>query len=325
MVFEDGLLSEATDGFRRFLADTGIEAVAVERARLGDALGDADAVVCYRLTPEQTADASRLRLVQCFSAGADGIAREALPSGCVLCNVRGHEGAMAEWVLMAMLALHRRLLGFDRDLRRGRWHREGEDYLGETPAGDLAEQTVGTVGLGAIGVAVAERARCLGMRAIAVTRSPSPERAARHGLDWLGSLDELPRLLEESDFAVVCLPLHPETRGLIGRRELDALGPDGFLINVARGPIVEEGALYEALRGGRIAGAALDVWWNYPKRDDPQPLPASVPFWELDNVVMTPHVSGRSETANRKRYEFVAEQLRRLDGGEPLENVLEVG
>ena len=157
VVFEDELLAEATDAFRSFLVDERIEAVAVERERLGDVLGDVDVVVCYRLTPEQTAGADGLRLVQCFSAGADGIDREALPPGCVLCNVRGHEGAMAEWVLMAMLALHRRLLVLDRDLRRGRWHREGEDYLGEALSGDLAERTVGSVGFGPIGAAVAAR------------------------------------------------------------------------------------------------------------------------------------------------------------------------
>ena len=225
---------------------------------------------------------------------------------------------------MAIFGLHRRLLVFDRDLRQGRWHRRDEDFLGALPPGDLDELTVGTVGLGPIGAKVSELARCLGMRTIAVTRSPSPERARRYGLEWLGSLAELPQLLEQADFAVVCLPLRPETEGLIGARELELLGPEGFLLNVGRGRVVDEQALYEALRDARIAGAALDVWYRYPSDEGPHPLPAEHPFWQLDNVIMTPHVSARSQAARRKRYEFVAEQLRRLNAGRPLENVLHV-
>jgi phosphoglycerate dehydrogenase-like enzyme len=287
---------------------------------LRDELADAEAFVGYRLGPEDTAGARRLRLVQAFSAGADGMDLEALPPGCVLCNVRGHEETIAEWVLMAALAVHRRLLVLDQELRKGVWRRRWDELQIES---DLGERTLGTVGFGAIGARVAQLASCLGMRTLAVTRHPSDERAA--GVERLAALTELRWLFEESDVAVVCLPLRPETNGLIGRPELEALGADGILVNVARGPIVQERALFEALRDRRLGGAALDVWYRYPERSEDWVPLATQPFWELDNVVLSPHASGSSGSTRRRRWEFVAEQLGRLAAGEPLENVLETG
>lgn len=274
----------------------------------------------FRLAPKDTASATRLRLVQAFSAGADSVDPKALPPGSLFCNVRGHEQTMAEWVLLGALAVQRGLLFYDRELRRGVWHR-GWDEPG--PESDLGERTFGCVGFGAIGQRVAHLATCLGARTLAVTRSPSEERAA--AVDRLAGLGELRRLFEESDVVVVCLPLRPETDGLVGRTELEALGPKGILVNVARGPVVQERALYEALRDGRLGGAALDVWYRYPKGRSDRARPAGQPFWELDNVVMSPHVSGSSASTRRRRWEFVAAQLRRLETGEPLENVVAKG
>jgi phosphoglycerate dehydrogenase-like enzyme len=285
--------------------------------RLAEALREADAVVCNRLAPEDTRDAGRLRLVQAMSAGADRVDPAALPPGCVLCNAYEHEDAIAEWVLMAVLALTRHLLVYDRGLREGGWSR---DLPLER---ELRGRTLGTIGYGHIGRRVVELGRAFGMEAVAVTRSPTPERA--DGLRWLGSLDDLDRLFEEADVAVICVPLAPETAAIVGGRQLELLGSEGYLANVARGAIVQEQALYEALRDRRIAGAALDVWWSYPESRHAPGQPSAYPFQELDNVVMTPHVSGRSEGTRSGRAEFVVEQLERLAGGRPLENVLHVG
>jgi len=289
-------------------------------AALRAALREADAIVCAELTREDTAGAARLSLVHVLGAGWDGIAEDALPPGSSLCNVFEHETAIGEWVLMGMLALTRRLLVYDRDLRRGEWH-EAVTF-GGVPELDLRGRTVGTIGLGHIGGSVVRLARAVGMRAVAVTRSPSPERARDEGLEWLGALDELPRLLEESDFAVVCLPLSPETEGLIGEPELRLLGPESYLVNVARGPIVDERALFAALRDRAIAGAALDVWYRYPSHLGELTMPATEPFWELENVVMTPHSSGWTASTLDGRWRFIAEQLARLADGRPLENVI---
>lgn len=284
---------------------------------LVDELADADAVVCTTLTPDDTRDAHRLRLVQATYAGAERIDVSALPSGCVLCNVHGHEDAIVEWVLMSMLALTHHLLAYDRALRDARWLR---DLPLER---ELRGRTVGTLGFGHIGRRVVELALGFGMDSIAVTRSPSRERGA--GLRWLGGLDERERLFAESDFVVVSVPLTAETERLVGTRELELLGADGYLVNVARGAVVDERALYEAVRDGVIAGAALDVWWRYPERRGERTSPSNYPFGELPNVVMTPHVSGRSAGTDRYRRDFIVEQLLRLADGRPLENVVAVG
>jgi phosphoglycerate dehydrogenase-like enzyme len=290
-----------------------------EHETLADALAEADAVVCNRLEPADTRAARRLRLVQATSAGADRVDRAALPPGCVLCNAYEHEQAIAEWVVMAVLALTRHLLRYDRGLRQNDWSR------GLPLEQELRGKTIGTLGFGHIGRRVVELAAAFGMDAVAVTRSPTPERARGGGLRWLGSLDDLDRLFSEADVAVVCVPLTEETRDLVGAPQLELLGPDGYVANIARGAVVEERALYQALREGRIAGAALDVWWNYPETRSAKAQPSAYPFDELDNVVMTPHVSGRSEGTRRGRTALVVEQLVRLAEGRPLENVLAEG
>jgi phosphoglycerate dehydrogenase-like enzyme len=288
-----------------------------EHARVADALADAHAVVCNRLRPSDTRKAKRLRLVQATSAGADRVDPAALPAGCVLCNAYEHEDAIAEWVIMAVLALTRHLLAYDRGLRAGEWNR------GLPLERELRGRTLGTVGYGHIGRRVVELGRAFGMEAVAVTRPPTPARAK--ALRWLGPLPDLDRLFEEADIAVVCVPLAPDTKRLVGDRQLALLGPQGYLANVARGGIVQEQPLYEALRERRIAGAALDVWWSYPRSRHGTAEPSAYPFHELDNVVMTPHVSGRSEGTRVGRAAFVVEQLVRLAEGRPLKNVLHVG
>jgi phosphoglycerate dehydrogenase-like enzyme len=308
----------ATDLLRRIEAH-GVSLVRVDPGdpeALRREVADADALLCNRLEPGDTEGAQRLRLVQALSAGADRVDPAAVPPGCTLCNLFGHEQAMAEWVLMAMLALSRRLLTYDRRLREGDWASGLPWEL------ELSGRIVATIGYGHIGRRVAELARALGMAVVAATRSPSPERA--DGLRRLVAFDELGSVMEEADFAVVAVPSTPETRGLVGPPELERLGPDGFLVNVARGDVVEERALYEALRDGTIAGAAIDVWYRYP-RGGAATLPADHPFHELDNVLMAPHVSGRTTGTQERRAAFLAEQLGRLEAGRPLENVLAVG
>ncbi len=297
------------DWLRARLPAADVSAVANRRA-LADALADADAVLCYRLAPADTARATRLRLVQTLSAGADSVERGAVPAGTVLCNVRGHERTMAEWVLMAMLALPRQVLLLDRDLREGVWHRHGGDHL-DLGEPELEGRTVALVGYGQIGRAVEQLVRPLGAKTIAITRNPR---------DGAWHLDRLAEAVAEADFAVVSLPGVAGT--VVGRRELDALGADGYLVNVGRGSVVDEDALYEALRNRRIAGAAIDVWYRYPRKEGEVVQPSRHPFHELDNVLMSPHASGRSARARQRRWDFVAEQLERLDRGEPLENIL---
>lgn len=290
------------------------------RSELKRALEAAHAVVAGELEADVLRHAGQLRLVHVLGAGWDGIAVDALPPGCVVCNVFEHETAIGEWVLMAMLAVTRRLIVYDRDLRAGEWHTAFS--YGGTPERDLRGRVVGCIGVGHIGSRVIELARAIGMHAIAITQTPSPERAEQLGVDWLGSMADLDHLLRESDFVVVCVPLTDTTAGLLGAAELELIGPGGYLINVARGAIVQEAPLFEALQEKVIAGAGLDVWYRYPEHVGQAVMPANFPFWELENVVMTPHSAGWSADALERRWQFICEQMARLAQGRELENIV---
>ena len=238
-----------------------------------------------------------------------------------------HEQAMAEWTVMAMLALIRDLVVLDRDLRRGEWHlppsgsRAGP---GVRPR-DLRGRTVGVIGLGHIGGRVAELGRALRMRAIAVTRSPSRGGRARSGSTGSAAGTSCRACCGSPTSRSSACRSRRRRPGWSARASSSSSGRRRISFNVARGPVVDEAALYAALRDRAITGAALDVWYRYPARGGEVMLPASLPFWELDNVVMTPNTSGQSESMVRGRWEFLAGQLERFAAGEPLENVLAVG
>ena len=302
---------------------SGAEIVVVDdadRDELTRALEGADAVVAGELGADVLEHARELRLVHVLGAGWDGIAVDALPDGCVVCNVYEHETAIGEWVLMVMLALTRRLIVYDRDLRAGDWH-TAFSYGGK-PERDLRGSVVGCIGVGSIGSRVVELARSFGMRAIAVTRAPTPERAALLDVEWLGSMDDLQRLLSESDFTVVCVPLTETTAGLLGPAELESDWPYRVPRQRCEGSDRARGA---SLRGTaheehRRSRARCLVPLSRARRPDGDACEFAV--LELDNVVMTPHSAGWSEDALERRWRFISEQMARLDEGRPLENVV---
>jgi phosphoglycerate dehydrogenase-like enzyme len=178
----------------------------------------------------------------------------------------------------------------------------------------LEGRTIGLVGVGAIGSAVATRARAFGMRTIGLGRS-DPRGRAVPGIDRLVSRAELPVLLAAADWVVVAAADTPETRGMIGATELAAMQPSAVLVNVARGSLVDEAALVSALRDGRIAGAALDVFAT-------EPLPAESPLWDLPNVLVTPHVATNVPEYLARAVSAFAANVRRFLDGMPLEHQL---
>jgi phosphoglycerate dehydrogenase-like enzyme len=173
---------------------------------------------------------------------------------------------------------------------------------------------LGIVGLGAIGSAIARLGTAFGMDVAAVRRRP--EAPAPEGLERVFGPDGLDELLRFSDYLVLCAPLTAETAGLIGARELRLMKPDAYLINVARGKLVREADLVDALRERVIAGAGLDVFEH-------EPLAPSSPLWDLPHVIITPHTSGFTEHYWEKASEMFADNLRRYDRGEPLFNVVD--
>lgn len=278
----------------------------------------ADVFVGSRLDARQLAERPRLRLVQVAGAGYEGIDLSAVPRGAVVANTSHHGPAIAEYCLMAMLALSRGLLTEDRALRNGTWLSVFQDP-GSPVHETLAGRTVGIVGFGEIGSRVAGLARALGMRVEVVRRTSGATPA--DGVDWFGTTDDLPRLLGAADFVVVTVPLTEATEGLIGERELAMMPATSVLINVARGPIVDEEALYTALRRGTIRGAAIDVWWQYPTEGN-RGEPSRFPFGELQNVILTPHTSGVTSDVFQNRMKDVAANIAALRDGKPLRNVV---
>jgi phosphoglycerate dehydrogenase-like enzyme len=312
-----GGAADGADRVRSRLPDADVRCV--DRVDAGTLVG-ADAVVACDLPRAVLADATSLRLIQAFGAGVDGIDLDAVPAACSVCNLYEHDVAIGEWVLMVMLALTRRLLAYDRSLRRGQWGL-AHTFAGP-PERDLRGQTVGVIGLGTIGAQVARLAHAVGMDVVAVTRTPDEQRRRALGLSWLRSYQALADLLRACDFAVVALPLTATTCGMIGAGELALLGPDGYLLNVARGAIVDEDALYDALVSGTIAGAGIDVWYRYPDDSATAMMPAQRPFQDLSNVVMTPHMSGFARSTYERRWNLICDQLACLAEGRRLRNVI---
>jgi phosphoglycerate dehydrogenase-like enzyme len=257
----------------------------------------------------------KLRLVHIPAAGLDAVDLAAVPQDCRVCNVFEHDIGVSEYVMAAMLYFTIGLVSKSERFRSGSWSdspRTGAPFRPE-----LAGRTVGLIGYGHIGRAVARRAKAFGLRVMALARTrrdldPPP--------DWLGEPGELPALLEAADFVVVACPLNAATRGLIGRNEFAHMKPEAVLINVARGPIVDENALYDALANRTIRGAVLDVWYRYPEPGDAAVRPARRPFHHLDNVVMTPHCSGWTEGLMERRFAVIIDNIQRLRDGRPLLN-----
>lgn len=280
-------------------------------------LADADAFITKRFTAAMGAAAKRLRLIHAPGAGTNEIDLAAVPDGAVVCNVYGHGAGIAEYVLMAILALNSDLLNMDARLRHGDW----SDRTERGARHEIRGRTLAVIGLGRIGVEVARLATAFGVRVIAATRTPSADRDKRLGLASIFGMDQLHAVLAEADFVVVAVPLDASTAGLIGSRELNAMKPSAYLVNVARGQIIDDGALYQALKERTIAGAALDVWYRYPEANE-RVYPSKHPFHELDNVIMTPHIAGVTEETFKHRWAVIDDNLRRLAAGEPLLNVV---
>jgi len=258
-----------------------------------------------------------LRLFHVPGAGFDAVELNELPSATTVCNCFGHEQAIAEYVMTALLMRQIPIAEADRDLRQGRW-----TYWAGAPErvhGELAGQTVGLLGYGHIGKAIATRAKAFNMGVIVANRSAV---AASGLVDRAYSLEELPAFFGAADAYVVSLPLTPETTGLVGREAFAAMRPDAVLINVGRGPTVDEQALFDALEQRRIGGAIIDTWYKYPSGEGQVTSPGRLPFEQLQNVLMTPHMSGWTKGTIRRRQEVIAENIRRRMAGSACINVI---
>jgi D-2-hydroxyacid dehydrogenase (NADP+) len=242
---------------------------------------------------------TKLEWIQALGTGVDGIVdRPAFRPGVLVTNLHGHHGpAVSEAVLASMLALARDLRRSLANQMQARWQR--------FPATLLAGKTVGIVGVGAIAEALALRCTSLEMQVVGVSSTPRPVA----GFSRVCAREDLEQVAGEVDFLVLLTPYTPATHGIVSAGVLAALKPSSFLINVARGGVVDEPALVAALEQGRIAGAALDVFGQ-------EPLPEDHPLWTLDNVLLTPHTAGFHVGYIDDALPIVEENMRRFLAGD---------
>ena len=297
------------------------EVIENDEAAILPQLADADVIVSMGFSRQMAEAGPRLRLVQVPGAGLDRIDRAAMRPGLRLANAYGHEAGIAEYIMGTMLAMTRRFGSLDASLRKGRW--DSQWAIGTPmppPSPELAGKTLGILGFGHIGEALARRAAAFDMQVCAVRRQGQKDVPA--GVSFIGGPDRLDDVLRQSDYLAITLSLSPDTRNLLDERRLGLMKPSAYLINVARAEIADEIALYHALAGGKLAGAALDVWYRYPTTPEPT-LPATQPFHELANVILTPHVSGWTEGMLEARAKLIAGNIERTARGEQPLNEIE--
>ncbi len=280
-----------------------------DAAQLAAALADADIYVGWQLTPDQFAAAPRLAWIHSPAAAVHQMLFPALVASPVrLTNARAvHAGVVAGHALALMLALARGLpLARDLQLRR-EW---SPAVLLQASGGvrELRDETALLAGLGEIGRALVPMLKTLEMRVLALRRHPELGAA---GADAVFPPERLHELFAQAQWIVLALPITPETRALIGPAELARMRPDAYLINVGRGALVDENALIEALRSGRIAGAGLDVFEH-------EPLPRDSVLWSLPSVLITPHMAGATPVLWERQRELFAGNLRRYLAHQPL-------
>lgn len=271
---------------------------------------DAEIMLGISLRPEQFRAARKLRWIHSPSAGVHQfLFPELVNSDVILTNGRDvHGPVVAEQVIAMILALAKQIPVAVRFQQKHVWAQEAIWRERGGPR-EIEGATVGLVGLGSIGKNVATRAAALGMRVIAVREHPEKETPA--GVGEVLPTSRLLDLLRQSDYVVLSAPVTPETTGMIGRKQLEAMKPKACLVNVGRGQLIDEAALVEALRGRKISGAALDVFSQ-------EPLPPDSPLWDLEDVLITPHTAGMAEKLWERQYALFSENLRRYLSGQPL-------
>jgi len=283
-----------------------------DRDELRRLLPEADVAFTPFVDRDVFVSASRLRWVQSPAVGVGSLMfPELLASPVVLTSARGIRArSIAEHVLGVTIGLARRIPA---TLRAQAEHRWAQEEL-ETETCTLHGQRLGIVGLGAIGVEIVKIAAPFGFRISAIRRRAGQR--PPDGVEAVWTPDRLPDLLAQSDVVVLAAPHTPETKRLIGRAQIDRMKRGALLVNIARGKLVDDEALIEALRDGRLGGAALDVFSQ-------EPLEPSSPYWDLPNVIITPHTSGAMKDYWTPLVALFADNLRRFEKGEPLLNVVD--
>lgn len=275
---------------------------------------DADILLAGFFSLELFKAAKRLKWIQTLFAGVDAfLYPEVVKSSVVITNAGGVNSIpVSEQVVGMMLCLNRKLHLFMRNQMERKWKTSDTDLIFQMD--ELSGKTAGLVGLGRIGSEIAKKAKCFGMKVIATRRNPSVQKPDY--VDELVSPEHLEELLADSDFVIIQIPLTKDTEGMFGEKELRRMKRTAYLINTSRGNIIKEDKLIEALKEGWIAGAALDTFAT-------EPLPEDSPLWNMQNVIITPHVAGLTPLYMERLTNLFCENLRRFMDDEPLINVVD--
>lgn len=277
------------------------------RQALAERLPEADVLVVSGFWQNSLLEnAPKLRFIQSIGAGTDQFDKAALAErGIRLANASGvNRNAVSEHAIACILALARHIHTGRDNQRRHMWRGMISDLAQRED--ELGGKTLLIVGLGAIGSRLAKLAKAFDMRVIATKRNTASGAGAA---DEIHTPDRLPELLPQADFVTLTCPLTPETTNLIDAAAFARMKPDAYLVNMARGRCVDEPALLAALQNGTIAGAAIDHFWD-------EPLPADSPFWDLENVLITPHTAGETRMYEENVIDILLENLDRLGRGE---------
>lgn len=290
-------------------APPGAEIVDAGQERIAEELFSADIYCGHAKVPvdwDGVVRQGRLRWIQSSAAGMDHcLVPSVIESDIVVTSA---SGVLADQVAEHAIAL---ITGWCRSLPVFLRAAEKKEFI-RRPTRDLTHGTVGIVGLGGVGRRLAQMLRVFKTRIVATDMFPVDK--PKH-VDALWPADRLGDLLEMSDFVVLSLPLNDTTRAMIDAQALARMKPEALLVNIARGPLVVEADLVEALQSKRLAGAVLDV-------TDPEPLPPESKLWEMPNVIITPHVAGQSARRIDNMTDLFCENLRRWQAGQPLVNLL---
>jgi phosphoglycerate dehydrogenase-like enzyme len=281
---------------------------------------DADILASNRVSSEYLEAASELKLIQTFSAGVEGIDLQAVKGkgNLVLCNSHINAEEVAEYAITLLFAVAKNIIPNDRELRKGDWVYA---FGGPSPNIEIRQKTCLLIGLGNIGSEIARRLQAFDVNILAATRSGVLRQSGL--VDTIVKIEDVQPLVEKADFIILSLPLTPESEGLVDENFISWMKPSSIIVNISRGPIINENALFHALRDKRIHGAGLDVWWRYPSKWRGKGVPPTdLPFQDLDNVVVSPHRAGYSENTEREYFQFAAENILRYIRGETPLNVV---
>jgi phosphoglycerate dehydrogenase-like enzyme len=285
---------------------------ALQGDELHEALAEAEVLFTFRFPDEWVDQCASLKWVQLASAGADHILRGGLLDrrpNVVLTTASGiHEVPISEHILALILHFSRKLHVAVRGQARHIW----EDYQADEACG----KTVCLIGYGPIARRTAALCSALGMRVLCVRASIPAQEAGDGPIERFFPLRDLNAALADSHYVVVAAPRTPHSEGMIGRAQFEAMKPQAILINISRGALVDEQALIEALREGRIAGAGLDVFQE-------EPLPEHSPLWDMSNVLITPHKAGSTPHYGRRVTDLFCDNLSRYLRGQPLNNMVD--